>query len=246
MKITEFGWAKNLGLPYFDFEASLAVGKDRFCGRGTDLSQALAFEKAIAEAVERAVCAHAGISTVGVAVHTDEVEAREHSRREFVERYLFNRHRREGAPLTEDSEFEMTFNMHPELGVPRFFRTIAAGSSFALVCLLIRADQKFLGLSLAVNEGKTAASHAYLEAARNSAAFSTDSVGFLAQVKSNPDLWCCDNKLIDELLSRSVTKGGQFIQLPTIVQTRLAQQEIAGLENCPAVVIQTQGGPQDA
>ncbi len=246
MKITEFGWAKELGLPYSDFEASFSVGNSQSYGRGTDLSQALAFEKAIAEAVERAVCAHFGISTVGVAVHTEEAEAREHSRREFLERYLFNRHRGEGAPLTEIFDLEKGFSTHPDLGSDRFFRTVGAGSSFAIVCVLNRQDQKFLGLSLTANDRKDDASHAYLEAARNSAAFSTDSAGFLEEVKINSDLWCCDNSLIEDLISKSVRHGGEQIQLPTITQTKLAHQEITGLEDCPSVVIRTQKGVQNA
>lgn len=238
--MTEFGWAKRLGLPYFDFEASIAIGNERFCGRGTDLSETLAFEKAIAEAVERAVCAHLGISTVGVAVHTNEVGAREHSRREFIERYLFNKHRHEGAPLIEDGALLMDIEPNAALGTARFFRTVAAGSSIAIICVLTRANQRFLGLSLVTNEGRAAAAHAYLEAARNSAAFSSDSAEFLAEVKRNPDLWCCDTQLIDGLLSKSASERQRQVQLPTMIQTRLAPQELAGLGNCPAVVIRTQ------
>lgn len=73
----------------YDFKVTLQI-EDRTCiGRGTAIGEELAFIKAGAEAIERAICHHNRISTVGVAVHVDEVKCRASAHSELIERDSF-------------------------------------------------------------------------------------------------------------------------------------------------------------
>jgi hypothetical protein len=87
LRAKHFQWVEGWRLVgYCDLEVSIVVNGRAFIGRGTALGEDLAFVKAGAEAIERAYCAGHNIPSVGVAVHENELLARENARSELIER----------------------------------------------------------------------------------------------------------------------------------------------------------------
>ena len=89
LRATQWKWVEEWIPQFYDFEASIVVDGQTFRGRGIDTNSDLAFTKAGAEAIERAICMENRIATHGVAVHTDDELARLNARNELVERDRF-------------------------------------------------------------------------------------------------------------------------------------------------------------
>lgn len=89
LRATQFKWVEEW-LPHFhDFEVSIVVDGRTVKGRGIDQNSDLAFTKAGAEAIERAICIGKGLSSCGVAVHTENKLAKINARNELIERDRF-------------------------------------------------------------------------------------------------------------------------------------------------------------
>ncbi len=90
LRVTELTWVRDWKLAgVFDFQVSITLHGRTFSGRGTATSEELAFVKAGAEAIERAFCGGLGISSLGVAVHTNAALARQNATQELFERDAF-------------------------------------------------------------------------------------------------------------------------------------------------------------
>ena len=90
LRVTEMTWVRDWNMNGLcDLQATIDVGGQTFVGRGTALSEDLAFIKAGAEAIERAFCFGLAIHTTGVAVHTDAQAAQLNAKNEFNERDAF-------------------------------------------------------------------------------------------------------------------------------------------------------------
>ena len=89
LQVTQLKWVEEWIPGFHDFEVSIVMNGQVFKGRGIDRSSDLAFTKAGAEAIERAICEENGISSCGVAVHVDYNLAKVSARNELVERDRF-------------------------------------------------------------------------------------------------------------------------------------------------------------
>ena len=117
LTVNELGWISDYFPEYCDIEASIAIGGNTFIGRGqSSHGREHAAEKAITEAIERAILAHIDVNawnsdltltdlasedvtTSGFAVHTDEHAAIWSASLELVERDLFFCHFLTGTPF---------------------------------------------------------------------------------------------------------------------------------------------------
>ena len=90
--ITRFTATEEWLPGYFDFRVQMKVNGKLFFGSGFAEDPRLAVEKAISEAIERAVCNSYGIRSNGVACHTDSHKARSNAIDELIERDTFLRH----------------------------------------------------------------------------------------------------------------------------------------------------------
>jgi hypothetical protein len=181
LQATEFTWPREWGMAeLFDFQITIEIQGQTFIGRGTATNEDTALVKAGAEAIERAFCTGHGISTLGVAVQTDEHQARVNSLNELFERDAFFSHYYLRKPFAvfdsaEVKELKDRFSpvfekLHARNIACRFFE---AGSSLqpVILCIMsgINAQPQFGGvIGLGSNDNLAAATlSAFLEAARN-------------------------------------------------------------------------------
>ncbi len=88
-QIQSLNWTRDWLAEYSDFEVILQVGNTTVTGRGTDKDQRLAIEKAFAEAIERHFTKENRLYYHGVAIHSDEKQAKISAESEFYERSIF-------------------------------------------------------------------------------------------------------------------------------------------------------------
>ena len=184
LQATEFGWVREWNLRgYHDLQVNIDVAGKTFVGRGTALSEDLAFIKAGAEAIERAYCNGHNIHSTGVAAHTDDKAAKENVRNELNERDAFFCHfytKTPFVPLPDSrlselmSNFKGAFDQILPRGISvRLFRAHSKDRP-VIVCVAsgIKASPSWggiIGLGSHENEW-SAIQAAFLECARNIAA----------------------------------------------------------------------------
>jgi hypothetical protein len=183
LQATEFTWPQEWGISdLFDFQVTIEIQGQTYVGRGTATNNDTAFLKAGAEAIERAYCGGHRISTLGVAVHTDDRQAKINSQNELFERDAFFSHYYLRKPFTVFDGIEVTqlkdrwskaFEKFHSQGIEcRFFE---AGSSIqpVVLCIIsgITAQPQFggiIGLGSSDNIA-IATQSAFFEAVRNAA-----------------------------------------------------------------------------
>ena len=89
LRSTQFNWVSEWLPGFHDFGVSITIGGRIFHGRGMASHSQLAFEKAGAEAIERAFCYENGISSSGVAAHPQIKLAQIKAQDELIERDRF-------------------------------------------------------------------------------------------------------------------------------------------------------------
>ena len=89
LKATQVKWVREWLPGFSDFEVSITISGKVHRGRGIDRNQNLAFTKAGAEALERAICNENKILSCGVATHTDLESAKLNAKTELIERDRF-------------------------------------------------------------------------------------------------------------------------------------------------------------
>ena len=93
VKIRRLTWIDDWLPGAWDFECSIRVGAHRFVGRGTAFDRTVSLEKALSEAVERAVVFDSQIeSSNGVAAYPTRQGAEHRALQELVERHLYMNH----------------------------------------------------------------------------------------------------------------------------------------------------------
>lgn len=101
LQATRLTWVDEWCPSLVDFIVTIKVDGEIFEGRGMAETEDLAFTKAVAEALERAIMRHANVySSNGLAVHTTIEEATAGAKRELVERDAFFCHWLTRTPFT--------------------------------------------------------------------------------------------------------------------------------------------------
>ncbi len=239
LKILEFSWPPGLGKTKpIDFEVSLEFGGRSVSGRGTDMDEMLALEKACAEAVERLACHYNNIGSVGVAVHTNEVSARQNARAEYIERFVFQHHLLKNEPFTFESSVELELtDSHFEGNI---FRMNDCGGLSSALILITSPGVNLLGLASDVEFG-TAAVRASIEAKRNYAAYLSAPEHFSEATQKDRDLWCCDFNYIETKIRPLLNFDSRIPQQteePVICYRQIHLPTDSIFADCPAVVFQ--------
>ncbi|MGK5084249.1 hypothetical protein WDW37_13215 [Bdellovibrionota bacterium FG-1] len=105
LQVTEFAWPKQLDLKLSDIEVRLTLDNRPFTGRGTAATSELAFDIALAEALERGVqysARQSGQTYAGFAAHITEELASQSSIQELIERDSFFCHFYTQTPFLEE------------------------------------------------------------------------------------------------------------------------------------------------
>jgi hypothetical protein len=240
LKLRELDWSKHWQQKIFDFEAEMTVQGKVVVGRGTDQNELLAVEKACAEAIERGICTNFGISSKGIAIHTDPQSARDNSAQEAAERAIFDWHLRTRSAFTPVPHSRLKNLPAPlicnETTTIRFFEMSAINSYDSLICLIGESDRQFLGL--ASSKGIDGSAYkALIEAMRNLLAYREEPPNFLKSVQSNPDLWCADMEFFTKISELFTKPPGELLVPPRIeIATELIDlKNIAWLVGCPAI-----------
>lgn len=85
IKVREFTWPFQLGLPIFDYEISMTLEGIQYKGRGQSSNETEAIVKALAECIERLHCGWHQLHTSGVAAHFTNDDAKLNAVRELHE-----------------------------------------------------------------------------------------------------------------------------------------------------------------
>lgn len=198
-QMTDFSWPKSFGIDLFDIETKIVWDNRTFIGRGAADSLRLAIEVSCAEALERLACFYHGRPSVGVAAHSIKGFAEENALLEAKERYSLGLYRNGALRPVEMDQDLITHKYQLPLGtrVTRFYLSSTEEAS----CLSIfQLDtQYFMGLSMAESQEK-AIFKADCEALRNLSAYYLNKESFQQQLSNNSDMWCCDNRLISQIL----------------------------------------------
>lgn len=99
LRVKECVWIREVFPGWNDLEVAISIEGERFHGRGCDENADVALSKAFCEAVERSLCHTSGISSLGVAGHTNPQVAKENSRLEYIERRALFEHFTKGWKL---------------------------------------------------------------------------------------------------------------------------------------------------
>lgn len=232
----EFDWAWKNGIQLFDFEVCLKIDGFTGVGRGSDSSETRALEKAISEAIERAVCASLRIPSVGVACHTNARYASENACLEALERYTFEKHIRESINFCP-----VQIEANPlAAAIPdaRFFSMSVPDPFKGMICFHSEGNEKFIGLGCDMDPRK-AAGKAALEVLRNCAAFRDDPKSFQEIVGRDPNFWCCDSKVlssIERLLTIDIPTPAESHSNVTLNTEKIDLSHLPSLADCPAFV----------
>ena len=236
-RMVDFVWPKQFGLGIFDVETTIQFEGQDYVGRGAASTLLLAIEKSCAEALERIVCLHNGISSEGVALHSSLEAAKTGAIYEAQERFLFkrnldNRFKLEELPMSLD---EAQYSLSQ--GTLRRFHLAAPSQCLSCLSVFEVSERLFMGLSVDRTQ-EAAILKADLEGLRNVSAYLNNKKAFLSEIENRNDLWCCDNNLIKNLLSGDVMIHPQSLKLPIFETRQLKLPSYQEFASAPIYVVQ--------
>lgn len=109
LRAYRYDWPSRFGLgEHTDLSVRIVIENREFSGRGTDLDENIAFEKATAEALERAICFSNELKTTnGVATHVSHSICQLNACFEIIERDWLLCHLLTGTPFPPIEEFPL-------------------------------------------------------------------------------------------------------------------------------------------
>lgn len=90
--LTEFKGTGEISPGLYDFSTKVVWNSISVEGRGVDEARNVAFEKSVAECIERIICVEKNINSVGLAVSGPGHCSRNHAKNELFERFYLNEH----------------------------------------------------------------------------------------------------------------------------------------------------------
>ena len=239
LSIREFTWPLAMGSSLSDFEVTLLHEGNASVGRGTDLDPNLALEKACAEALERLVCSEHGVSSIGIALHTNSIFARVNARLEFIERHVLGHHVESVAPATFSHKSQLRLLGDDSRCEHTLYRLKTCGAFSTALCVISYRSIRLIGAAADFNFSR-AASRAELEAARNLAAFVSAPELFRKAVSGDSNYKWSDEdyfyrKIAPILTGQTLTSE---LHMPAVKYRKLQLPKAQKFEDCPAVVVQ--------
>lgn len=148
---TEFKGTGELVPGLFDFSTKLMWQGTEVEGRGVDNNREIAFEKSVAECIERIICVSKSIDSIGLAVSGGSHCPESHAKFEALERFYLNEHLENKIPFREvKSEIVLPnsfLDMKNDCEV-RFFKMATPNNLFGLVCQISDPERKSFGFAL--------------------------------------------------------------------------------------------------
>lgn len=148
---TEFKGTGELVPGLFDFSTKIMWQGTEIEGRGVDNRREIAFEKSVAECIERIICAAKNINSIGLAVSGGSHCPQTHAQFEALERFYLDEHLEKKIQLSEVKSDVILANtflaMNPECEV-RFFQMATPTNLYGLVCQISDAERKSFGFAL--------------------------------------------------------------------------------------------------
>lgn len=149
--ITRLSGTTTLMPSLFDFSTKITWNGVDAEGRGVDEIREIAFEKSVAECIERIICISKNIDSVGLSVSGGDHNSEAHSKFEALERYYLNNHLQNGILLKQikpELELIKDFNeLNPNCEI-NFYEMLTPTSIFGLVCRVKEKDQIAFGFAL--------------------------------------------------------------------------------------------------
>lgn len=150
-KFTEFKGTGELLPGLFDFSTRISWNGVELEGRGVDERREIAFEKSVAECIERIICVEKNITSVGLAVSGEGHDPDTHARFEALERCYLNEHLRKRFNFnkieSKNSIVESFLNKNPDFKV-EFFKMLTPNHLHGLVCRISGANRVAFGFAL--------------------------------------------------------------------------------------------------
>ncbi len=148
---TEFKGTGELVPGLFDFSTKITWQGIEIEGRGVDDNREIAFEKSVAECIERIICVSKSIDSIGLAVSGGSHCPESHAKFEALERFYLNEHLENKIPLHEvKSEILLPngfLGKNKDCEV-RFFRMATPNNLFGLVCQISDAERISFGFAM--------------------------------------------------------------------------------------------------
>lgn len=148
---TEFKGTGELVPGLFDFSTKILWEGFEIEGRGVDGQRKIAFEKSVAECIERIICAAKNINSIGLAVSGGSHCPEAHAKFETLERFFLDEHLKKGIPILEVKSEVLLANtfldVNSECDV-RFFQMATPPNLFGLVCQISDTERKSFGFAL--------------------------------------------------------------------------------------------------
>ena len=239
LRIREFEWPSVIAARNTDFEVAMLYNGETVVGRGTDTDPNLALEKACAEAIERLVCVKHGVSSMGVALHTEKLLAKQNARSEFIERRVLAHHINLIAPIELSSRSLLPGPDGDDQIESCIYKLSKCGVFETSLSVISYRDIRLIGAASDFSFA-TASARADLEAIRNLAACISDAERFHQAVASNSNLKWSDSRFFHQKIAPFllVTGPAEHLIAPTIVYRQLTLPTDSIFADCPAVVIQ--------
>lgn len=174
LQVEDLQWVQKPFTGLHDIHASILIGNKRYEGRGSADSKDLAIIKAVAEAIERAVCLQSLPTTNGVAAHIDLEQAKKNAQNELLERDLFLSHFLTQTAFDVSTEWtaQLSLDLREDIGRAgdsiQIFRMRRNSHGQGFVCL-IRGGMRWggiMGLSFGQGDEHSLVMKAALEACR--------------------------------------------------------------------------------
>ncbi|MBL7557085.1 MAG: hypothetical protein JNM24_14770 [Bdellovibrionaceae bacterium] len=227
-KFTEFKGTGEFLPGLFDFSTRITWNGVELEGRGVDERREIAFEKSVAECIERIICVEKNITSVGLAVSGEGHNPDSHARFEALERYYLNEHLQKRTYLKKiefkNNLVETFLSSTPDCNV-EFFKMLTPNHLHGLVCRISGANRNAFGFALS-ESSHDSERRSFLEAIPSFAWLKTNAD---AEMKNQNIPWQISNDFISNispLLGDSSTQHLQNLIIPNLVFEKIDYSKI--------------------
>ncbi len=149
--LTEFKGTGEISPGLYDFSTKVGWNDIVIEGRGVDKARDVAFEKSVAECIERIICFEKNINSVGLAVSGPGHCSRTHAKNELFERFYLNEHLTKKLSFkkisVENSVARLFLKLNPNCKA-EYFQMQTPIQYSGIVCRISNNDKSAFGFAL--------------------------------------------------------------------------------------------------
>lgn len=225
---TEFKGSGELLPGLFDFSTRINWKGVELEGRGVDERREIAFEKSVAECIERIICVEKNINSLGLAVSGEGHNPDSHAKFEALERYYLNEHLQKRIYLkkveSRNSLVETFLGNNPDCKV-EYFKMLTPNHLHGLVCWISGSNRYAFGFALS-ESSHDSKRRSFLEAIPSFAWLKTNTD---SDLRNQNIPWQISNDFISNispLLGNSSTQKLQNLTFPNLVFEKIDYSNI--------------------